>query len=119
MKTSEIAQRLVQYCRAAQWETAQTELFAPDAISTEAEAMPGMSRETKGRAAIIEKGRQFGAKIETVHALTVSDPLVAESAFAVTMGMDVTMKGQPRMQISELCVYLVKDGKIVSEEFHP
>ena len=119
MNTSEIAQRLVTLCRAAHWEAAQTELFAPDATSTEAEAMPGMARETKGRAAIIEKGRQFGAKIETVHALTVSDPLVAESAFAVTMGMDVTMKGQPRMLFSELCVYRVKDGKIISEEFHP
>jgi hypothetical protein len=28
------------------------------------------------------------------------------------------MKGQGRMQMAELCVYEVKDGKIVSEQFH-
>jgi hypothetical protein len=33
--------------------------------------------------------------------------------------MDVTMKGQGRMQMTELCVYVVKDGKIVSEQFYP
>ena len=30
------------------------------------------------------------------------------------MSMDVTMKGQGRMQMTELCVYLVKDGKIAA-----
>jgi hypothetical protein len=34
------------------------------------------------------------------------------------MTMDVTMKGQARMNMSELCVYDVKDDKIISEEFH-
>ncbi len=31
--------------------------------------------------------------------------------------MDVTMKGQDRMAMPELCVYEVKDGKIASEQF--
>jgi hypothetical protein len=30
----------------------------------------------------------------------------------------MTMKGQGRMNMGELCVYDVKDGKIVSEAFH-
>jgi limonene-1,2-epoxide hydrolase len=34
------------------------------------------------------------------------------------MRLDVTMKGQGRMDMSELCVYDVKDGKIISEQFH-
>jgi ketosteroid isomerase-like protein len=33
------------------------------------------------------------------------------------MGMDVTMKGGQRMKMDEVCVFKVKDGKIVSEEF--
>jgi predicted ester cyclase len=53
-----------------------------------------------------------------MHSLKVSDPLVATNAFACTMTMDVTMKGQGRMNMSELCVYNVKDGKIVAEQFH-
>ena len=31
--------------------------------------------------------------------------------------MDVTMKGGQRMKMTELCIYHVKDGKIVSEQF--
>lgn len=119
MKTNEIAERLVTLCREAKWETAQKELYADDAVSIEAQAGPAFARETTGLSAIVEKGRKFNGMIEKIHSLSVSDPLVAENSFACTMSMDVTMKGQPRMRISELCVYEVKEGKIVSEQFHP
>jgi hypothetical protein len=56
--------------------------------------------------------------IEQVHSGEVSDPIVAGSSFACIMRMDVTMKGEGRMNMSELCVYDVKDGKIISEQFH-
>ncbi len=118
MKTTEIASRLVSLCREAKWETAQKELFAADAVSIEAEANPSGIKETKGLPAIIAKGHQFNAMTEKVHSLTVSDPVVAESSFACAMSIDLTMKAQPRMQMSEICVYKVKDGKIISEEFH-
>ena len=118
MKTTEIAERLVALCREAKWETAQKELFADDAVSIEACTNPAPQKETKGLAAIIEKGRKFDGMIEKIHLLTVSEPLVAGNSIACTMGLDVTMKGQPRMQMSELCVYAVKDGKIISEQFY-
>jgi hypothetical protein len=118
MTTQEIADKLVAHCRKAQWEAAQRELFSDQAASIEPYATPGFPQETKGLAAIIEKGHKFNAMIEQVHSLSVSNPLVATNAFACTMSMDVTMKGQPRMQMTELCVYEVKDGKIVSERFH-
>lgn len=118
MKTTEIAARLIALCREAKWETAQNELFADHAVSIESKASPAFEKETKGLAAIIEKGRKFGGMIESVHSLTVSEPLVAGNAIACVMNMDVTMKGQPRAQLSEVCVYEVKDGKIISEQFH-
>ncbi len=118
MTTKEIADRLVAHCRQAAWETAQRELYADHAVSLEPYATPAFAQETKGLAAIIEKGHRFNAMIETMHALTVSEPIVATSSFACTMSLDVTMKGQPRMQMTELCVYEVKDGRIVSERFH-
>jgi hypothetical protein len=119
MNTQEIAHRLVALCREGKWTAAQQELFADDAVSIEPYATPAFAKETKGLAAIIEKGRKFNAMIEKLHALTVSDPVVASQSFACTMSMDVTMKGQGRMQMSETCLYIVKDGKIVSEQFHP
>ncbi len=118
MKTTEIAARLVALCREAKWETAQKELFADNAVSVEPHPSPAFEKETKGLAAIVEKGRKFDGMIEKLHSLTVSDPLVAGESFACTMGMDVTMKGQERMQMSEICLYEVKDGKIISEQFH-
>ena len=118
MKTKEIAEKLVALCREAKWETAQKELFASDVVSIEPEASPASAKETKGLDAILEKGRKFSAMIEETHSLAVSDPLIASNSFACTMSLDVTMKGQGRMNMSELCVYQVKDGKIVSEQFH-
>lgn len=118
MTTQEIAQKLVAHCRQAKWEAAQRELYANDAISIEPYATPAFEKETRGLAAILEKGRKFDAMIEEKHGLTVSDPIVATNSFACTMQIDVTMKGQGRMQMSELCVYDVKDGKIVAEQFH-
>jgi limonene-1,2-epoxide hydrolase len=117
MTTPEVAQRLVALCREQKWEAAQRELYADDAMSIEPYDTPMSPRETKGLPAIIEKGRKFVGIVETMHQLTVSDPLVAPASFACTMHLDVTMKGQGRMQMAELCVYEVKDGKIVSERF--
>jgi limonene-1,2-epoxide hydrolase len=118
MTTKQIADRLVALCREAKWESAQTELYAADAISIEPYATPMFSKETKGLPAILQKGHTFGSLIEAMHALEVSDPVVAKSSFACTMRMDVTMKGQGRMDMTELCVYEVKEGKIISEQFH-
>jgi hypothetical protein len=117
MKTEEIAKRLVTLCRQSKWEEAQKELFSADALSIEPHATPEFDKETKGLPAIIEKGRKFTAMVETMHSLTISEPMVAGNAFACTMRLDMTMKGQGRMDMAELCVYQVKDGKIVSEQF--
>jgi hypothetical protein len=118
MKTEEIAKRLVALCREGKWEMAQKELYATDVISIEPYATPGFEKETKGLPAIIEKGRKFDARIETMHSLSVSDPVVAGNSFACTMQIDATFKGEKRMLMTELCVYDLKDGKIISEQFH-
>ena len=117
MKTEEIARRLVALCREQKWETAQRELYAPDAVSIEPHDTPGIPRETRGLKGISEKGEKFTAMVEQMHAISVSDPLVAGNSFACTMRLDMTMKGQGRMDMAEVCVYTVKDGKIVAERF--
>jgi len=118
MTTEEVAKRLVALCREGKWETAQRELYAQDAVSVEPHATPAFEKETRGLPAIIEKGKKFTAMVETMHKITVSEPLVAGNSFACSMRLDMTMKGQGRMDMGELCVYEVKDGKIVREQFH-
>ena len=118
MTTQEIAARLVVLCRQGQYETAQKELYGKDAISIEPYATPAFEKETKGLDAIIEKGHKFEAMVQETHKLEVSEPLVATNSFACTLHMDITMKEKGRMNMSELCVYEVKDGKIISETFY-
>jgi hypothetical protein len=118
MNIQEIANKLAAYCKEAKWEAAQKELYAQDAVSIEPQATPAFAKETKGLAAIIEKGHKFNGMVEKLHSLSVSEPLVAENTFVFKMTMDMTMKGQGRRKMSELCIYEVKDGKIISEHFH-
>ncbi|MEO6315501.1 MAG: SnoaL-like domain-containing protein [Chitinophagaceae bacterium] len=118
MTTQEIAARLVILCRQGQYETAQKELFATDAVSIEPYATPAFEKETKGLEAIIEKGHKFEAMVEQTHKLEVSEPLIATNSFACTMHMDVTMKETGHMDMTELCVYQIKDGKIATETFY-
>ena len=117
MKTEEIARRLVALCREQKWETAQKELYAANAVSIEPHETPAFPKETKGLPAILEKGKKFTGMVQKVHSITVSEPVVAGNAFAFTMRMDMEMKGQGRMDMGEVCVYEVKDGKIVAERF--
>jgi len=117
MTTREIADRLVALCREGKVESAQKELYADDAVNLEPYGTPAFPQETKGLGAIVEKGRKLTAMIEQVHALSISDPLVAGSSFAYAMHLDLTIKGHGRMQMDELCIYEVKDGKVVAERF--
>jgi ketosteroid isomerase-like protein len=117
MTTKEIADRLVALCRQGDFATAQSELFADDVVSIEPYSTPAFEKETTGKQAITEKGEKWNAMVQEMHAMEVSDALVASNSFACTMRMDVTMKEGGRMDMTELCVYKVKDGKIISEEF--
>jgi hypothetical protein len=117
MTTEQIASRLAELCRQGQFETAQKELFAENAVSVEPEATSDFPKETKGLRAIIEKGHKFESMVEKVHGCSTSAPLVAGNAIAFTLTMDVTMKGRGRVKLNEICAYEVKDGKIVSEQF--
>ncbi len=117
MTTKDIAERLVALCRQGQFEAAYRELFAPEAINIEPYATAAFAKETRGLDAILEKGRQFTALIEQVHSVSVSDAVVAGDWFACAMQLELTLKGHGRMSLNELCIYEVRDGKIVSEQF--
>ncbi|MES1159687.1 MAG: SnoaL-like domain-containing protein [Bacteroidota bacterium] len=117
MTTPQIASRLAELCRQGQFETAQKELYADDIISIEPEESPAFAKETKGLPAIFEKGKKFEDMTEKVYGMTISEPLVTGNTIAFTLGMDIEMKGRPRSKMEELCVYQVKNGKVVSEQF--
>ncbi len=117
MTTNEIANHLVELCRKGDFEKAQRDLFSDDAVSIEPNEIPDFDKETRGMNALIEKGKKFNAMVDEIHSITISDPLVVSNSFSCILNMDLTMKGQGRMAMKELCVYEVKDGKIISERF--
>ncbi len=64
-----------------------------------------------------QKGKQFASMIEERHGGSCSDAIVGGNRFSIAMSLDATMKGMGRQVLDEICVYEVKDGKIVQEQF--
>jgi len=116
MTTQEVANRLVSLCREGKHEQVVKELYAPNIVSIEPEGAP--NRIAEGLEAIIAKGEQFDSRIEKVNSSFISDPVVADNFFSCSMLMNVDMKGVPvPVDMNEVCVYTVNDGKIVQEQF--
>lgn len=116
MTNNEVAQKLVELCRQGKIDEVQEALFSHDAQSIEASDMMG-PRVVVGLDAIKEKAKAFQADVEEFHGAVISDPIVAGNSFAITWSLDATFKGRGRMTIQEVCVYQVKDGKIILEQF--
>lgn len=115
MSTQEVANKLVELCRQGQNLQAIETLYAQDIESFEQPGTPG--EHVKGIDAVKQKTQQWIDSVVEMHSGEVSDPVVAGNHFSVMMKNDVTFKEQGRMQIEEVCVYKVKDGKIVREQF--
>ncbi len=118
MTTQEVANRFMELAKQYQYDKIQDELYAPDCESIEpakAAAM-GMAN-AKGLEAIKEKGKRFNETVEEMHGGFTGEPTVMGNHFSVPMGMDVTMKGAGRMNMEEIAVYEVTDGKISKEQF--
>ncbi|SEK66106.1 nuclear transport factor 2 family protein [Parapedobacter koreensis] len=115
MTVQEIADRLVQRCREGRNLQAIDELYADDVISREPEGHP--HEVTEGKEAVKTSTRNWEASVAEIHHATVSDPIVAENHFAIVMDIDATYKEIGRKRLAEICVYEVKDGKIVSDQF--
>ena len=117
MTTKEIAKKLKKYCEEGKFEEAQKELFAKDAVSIEPMAGGGFDKETRGLDAIVKKGEKWQEMVSATHSIEISEPTIAGNSFSLAMRMDVTTKERGRTDMTELCVYQVKDGKIISEQF--
>ncbi len=116
MTTKEVACKLVQMCRDGKIEQAKEELFTEDTVSIEA-AEGILPKEIKGLKAIQKKAELFISMVEAFHNTIITDPIVAGDYFSVAWETDLQMKGQERKSSGEICVYKVKDGKIISEQF--
>jgi ketosteroid isomerase-like protein len=120
MSTSAVANRLAELCRVGKYHEAMLELYADDARHIEGMEMPGCPRIVEGKPALLKLSEHFGKTVE-VHSSSVGTPLINGEQFIVEMGMDCThgegpMAGQ-RMNMSEQCLYTVKNGRITEAKF--
>jgi hypothetical protein len=116
MTTQEIANRLVEICRAGQFDDAYKELFADNAKSIEPNESFG-PKVTEGLTNLLKKAEGFNSRVEAYHGITISDAVIAGDYFSISLAMDLKMHGRERGIIQEICVYHVQDGKIDSEQF--
>ena len=119
MNTEEVAQRVVELVRKQAWHEAVDTLYDKDIVSVEARTMDGSSPETRGIKGVREKVDWWLQNMQ-VHSFKADGPFVAHDRFVVQYDADVTDKNSKnRMQLSEVGVYTVKNGKIIREEFLP
>jgi hypothetical protein len=117
MNTEEVAKRVVELVRKQAWYEALDALYDKDVVSVEAMGMTGESPETRGKEGVRGKIDWWVNAME-VHSFDASEPFVAHDRFVVQYDADVTDKqSKQRRQMSEVGVYMVKNGKIVREEF--
>jgi ketosteroid isomerase-like protein len=117
MGTLQIGKRYVELCQAGKNEACLDELYANDAVSVEAAAMPGMDRVVKGLDGLRAKSKQWEQN-NVVHGAEVNGPYPNENRFAVRFKYDVTNKPTgKRSTMEEVALFTVENGKITREEF--
>jgi limonene-1,2-epoxide hydrolase len=120
MTTQEIAGRYVQLANQSKWEQILDELHADSAVCREPEhvVQRGIPVVTEGKEAIKAKGAKNRTMIQEIHSQSCSEPVVAGNFFTVALKRDVTFTNRPRVQLEEIGLFQVKDGRIISEQFY-
>jgi ketosteroid isomerase-like protein len=115
--TAAVAEELVNLCRAGQNMDAINSLYSPDIVSVESMGNAQMPQETRGLAAVVNKAKGWAENNE-VHSAKVDGPFVGDDKFAVYFNYEITPKQLgKRVQMEEMALYTVKNGKIVREQF--
>lgn len=116
MTTQEVAFRFNELAKQEKWFEIQDELFSDNVRSIDPPGSPYFGY-AEGKVPVRKKGEEFVSKVEAFHSAHTTEPVVAGNHFAVGREMDITVQGFGRIQIKEIMLYEVKDGKIVLEQF--
>lgn len=117
MSISDIANRYVALCKEGKLEQILDELFASDAVSVEAGAPPGGDPVSSGLPAIKAKSEWWSNHHE-VHRFETYGPFPNGDRFAVRFVLEITHKPSGRrMNMEEIGLFTVENGKISREEF--
>lgn len=119
MSVIEISNQLVAFCKEGKNLDSINTLYANDVVSVEAYApQAGGDRVTEGIDGVRGKNQWWSDNHE-IHSASVEGPWPhGDDRFAVRFTYDITNKPSGmRMQMDEIGVFTVADGKVVREEF--
>jgi hypothetical protein len=116
MTTQEVAARFNELAQQEKWFEIQDEFFADNVRSIDPPGSPYFPN-AEGKTAVRKKGEDFVKRVEAVHRLFTTPPVVGGNFFSVGRESDITVKGLGRIQINQIMLYEVKDGQIVLEQF--
>lgn len=119
MTTQEMANKYYELACMNKYIEIQNEYYGDNVISVEPEhaALKGMQIVTKGKSAVMAKGEAFRETRETLHSQSCSEPAVSGDFFSVILKRDITFKNKSRMQLEEIGIFHVREGKIILEQF--
>jgi hypothetical protein len=112
----EVAARFNELALQEKWFDIQDELFAGEVKSIEPENSPWL-QSASGKENVRRKAEDWVKRIAAAHRRHTTPPVVAGNHFAVGREADITVKEIGRIQINQVMLYEVKDGKIISEQF--
>lgn len=116
MNTQEIADALVVLCRASKYQEAHETLYDDNILSIEMDESMG-PRETRGIAAIQEKGASWAGMFNGPATSWCDEPIVSGNSFAFRMGFAGMGHDGNEIKGEEIALYVTKDGKIIEERF--
>jgi hypothetical protein len=111
----EVARDFVELLRSGRADEVEKKWLAASIESVEG---VGASMAWSGKKAVLAKYRGWEADHE-IHRMIVDGPWIGATGFALRFAIDATQlsTGQ-RMEMEEIAVYTVRNGKVVREEFH-
>ena len=116
MTTQEVAARFNELAQQEKWFEIQDEFFADDVRSVDPPNSPYFGY-AEGKEAVRKKGKDFVSRVTEAHKRYTTAPIVAGNHFAVGREVDITVEGHGRIQINQIMLYEVREGKIILEQF--
>jgi len=113
--TQEVANTWAEMCKLGQFMECVDVLYAENIVSKEMAGTP--DDVVSGKQNVIDKSNKWLESVQEFHSADVSVPVIAQNHFTSIMSLDVTFKEIGRQLMEEVCVFEVKDGEIINEQF--
>lgn len=114
--THEVALRFNELAKQEKWFEIQDELFDEHVKSIEPADSPWL-KNAEGKAAVRKKAEDWVKKITGAHHRRTTEPIISGDHFAVGREVDIDVNGIGRIQINQIMLYEVKNGRIIAEQF--